>query len=90
MPLIYKRYLNYCSYSFVTGYQEFFRKNSFYDYALYESKYYTLLNDGFIKNVYLFSSNYMPSKIKNVDEYVDLFLSHLKSKGYPRYIKLIH
>jgi len=73
----------------------YFDKRSFYEYARQEARYYTMLNDNFIKFVYLFSNRwayntYFPiHKFKEADELADLFLSHLKDKGYPRYIKII-
>ena len=85
MPSIYKQYLRYCSFSFVSGIQELFTKNSFYDYAKYEAYHYRLLNEEFIRRIYFFAAY-----DENTNELVDLFISHLKSKGYPRYIKLIH
>ena len=73
----------------------YFHKRSFYEYPRQEARYYTTLNDNFIKFVYLFSNRwayntYFPMhKFKEADELADLFLSHLRDKGYPRYIKII-
>lgn len=74
----------------------YFDKGSFYEYARIDSKCYHLLNDNLVKYTYLFSNrwayytDYPVHKFKNVDELADLFLSHLRDKGYPRYIKIIH
>lgn len=71
----------------------YFDKNSFYEYVRQEGKYYKYLNDGLIKHVYLFTIRivYNEYKIfKNDDELTNLFLSHLKDKGYIRYIKIVH
>lgn len=73
----------------------YFGKRSFYEYARQEGSYYYTLNDNFIKYVYLFSNrwNYRTGhsvdKFGNAKELADLFLSHLRDKGYPRYIKII-
>jgi hypothetical protein len=72
-----------------TDISKYFMKGSFYEYALDKGTYFCLLNDGLIKRVYLFE--YYDSKsFENSDILADLFLSHLKDKGYIRYIKLIH
>ena len=74
----------------------YFDKGSFYEYARINSECYHLLNDNLVKYTYLFSNrwayytDYPVHKFKNVDELADLFLSHLRDKGYPRYIKIIH
>ena len=70
----------------------YFREHSFYEYARREGRYYLTLNDNLIKYVYLFSNrwSYKVDKFENANELVDLFLSHLKDKGYSRYIKIIH
>lgn len=52
LPSIYKQYLRYCYFSFVSGLQVLFKKNSFYDYAKYEGGYYRLLNEEFIRRIY--------------------------------------
>ena len=69
----------------------YFEKRSFYEYARQEGRYYSTLNDNFIKHTYLFSNRtwYSVNKVENAKELADLFLSHLKDKGYPRYIKII-
>ena len=72
----------------------YFGKRSFYEYARQESKFYTILNDNLIKHIYLFSNIWAYGdeplgKFKNANELADLFLSHLRDKGYPRYIKII-
>ena len=89
LPSIYKQYLRYCSFSFVNGLQILFTKNSFYNYAKYEGGYYRLLNEEFIRRIYFFAA-YDKCVIENTNELVDLFISHLKSKGYPKYIRIIH
>lgn len=89
LPLIYGKYFKHCSYSFVSGYQELFRKNSFYNYARNRARLtYYFLNDNLIKNVYFFKGDY--TKNTDIDILVELFLSHLKDKGYMRYIKIIY
>lgn len=69
----------------------YFEKRSFYEYAKQQGRYYYTLNDNFIKYTYLFSNRCWNSvdKFENANELADLFLSHLKDKGYPRYIKII-
>lgn len=69
----------------------YFEKRSFYEYAKQEGRYYYTLNDNFIKYTYLFSNRtwYSVNKFENAKELADLFLSHLRDKGYPRYIKII-
>ena len=71
---------------------QYFRKNSFYEYARREGRYYLTLNDNLIKYVYLFSNrwSYPIDKFENTNELADLFISHLKDKGYSRYIRIIH
>lgn len=74
----------------------YFTKGSFYEYARNEARCYKTLNDNFIIYTYLFAKRwayYTDSPIhefKNANELADLFLSHLRDKGYPRYIKIIH
>jgi hypothetical protein len=68
----------------------FWKYGSFSEYAFEQSKYYSLLNDGLIINVYLFGNYAFSNKLyKDKKELADLFLSCLKDKGYSRYIKLI-
>ena len=67
----------------------YFTNGSFYEYARDNGMYFYTLNDGFIKRVYLFE-DYYSKPFENSDILADLFLSHLKDKGYLRYIKLIH
>lgn len=66
----------------------YFTNGSFYKYAEDNGMYFYSLNDGFIKRVYLFE-DYYSKPFENSDILADLFLSHLKDKGYLRYIKLI-
>lgn len=77
----------------------YFSKGSFYEWARRASKYYDILNDGLIKYVYLFARDWkvycdengnLIGNVNEADELADLFLSHLRGKGYPRYIKIIH
>lgn len=67
----------------------YFMSGSFYKYAADMGMYFSTLSDGFIKRVYLFE-DYYSKPFENSDILADLFLSHLKDKGYIRYIKLIH
>jgi hypothetical protein len=73
----------------------YFEKRSFYEYARQEGRYYSTLNDNFIKYTYLFSNRWAygtwhsVDKFENAKELADLFLSHLSDNGYPRYIKII-
>lgn len=73
---------------------EFFKSNSFYRYADVETAYETLLNDNMIKRVYLFVQKSFFgdefSSFKNLNDIVNLFFSHLKDKGYYRYIRVKH
>lgn len=72
-----------------TSISDYFTNGSFYEYAKDKGMYFSTLSDGFIKRVYLFE--YYDSKsFENSDILADLFLSHLKDKGYLRYIRLIH
>ena len=76
---------------FVTT-EKFFSKNSFYEYARDEAKYFVTLNENLIKRVFLFKKPWYNSDtdvIPNTDILAELFLSHLKDKGYIRYIKII-
>ena len=74
----------------------YFDRRSFYQYARQKSKCYQTLNDNLIKYTYLFSNRWAygtwnsVDEFKNTNELADLFLSHLRDKGYPRYIKIIH
>ena len=72
-----------------TDISDYFTNGSFYKYARDNGMYFYTLNDGFIKRVYLFE-DYYSKPFENSDILADLFLSHLKDKGYIRYIKLIH
>ena len=68
----------------------FWKHASFAEYAFEVSRYYSMLNDGLIINVYLFGNWFFSNRlICNKKELADLFLSHLRDKGYSRYIKLI-
>ena len=79
---------------------DFFKKKGFYMYVRENSLYYNILNDGLIKNIFLFEKRwhvYFDSEtglpidgFEDINELADLFLSHLRDKGYPRYIKIIH
>lgn len=71
-----------------TSVSKYFMSGSFYKYAADMGMYFSTLNDGFIKRVYLFE-DYYSKPFENSDILADLFLSHLKDKGYLRYIKLI-
>ena len=68
----------------------FWKHASFAEYAFRVSAYYSVLNDGLIINVYLFGNWYFSDRLRyDKKELADLFLSHLRDKGYSRYIKLI-
>ena len=77
----------------------YFGKGSFYEWARIASQTYNLLNESIIKYVYLFASDWkvwydengnLIGNINEADELASLFLSHLREKGYPRYIRIIH
>lgn len=84
----------FCKHSNATYYWgepiSFWQHGGFAEYAFEQSKYYYLLNDGLIINVYLFGNYYFSKKLhEEGKELADLFLSHLRDKGYSRYIRLI-
>ena len=84
----------FCKHSNATYYWgepiSFWQHGGFAEYAFERSKYYSLLNDGLIINVYLFGNYYFSKKLhEEGKELADLFLSCLRDKGYSRYIKLI-
>lgn len=85
LPLIYNEFRKYVTI------EKFFQKNSFYEYARDESRYFYTLNENLIKCVFLFKNRWYEDTdvIPNTDILAELFLSHLKDKGYIRYIKII-
>ena len=85
LPLIYNEFRKYVTI------EKFFQKNSFYEYARDESRYFYTLNENLIKRVFLFKNHWYEDTdvIPNTDIFAELFLSHLKDKGYMRYIKII-
>ena len=85
LPLIYNEFRKYVTI------EKFFQKNSFYEYARDESRYFYTLNENLIKRVFLFKNHWYEDTdvIPNTDILAELFLSHLKDKGYIRYIKII-
>jgi hypothetical protein len=65
---------------------------SFYDYARWQGRYYKLLSDNLIKDVYFFPFvwyyRYRLPNIKDIDLFVSLFVSYLRDKGIIRYIRV--